>query len=221
MAAGSGYVSLMNSTVQSLLERCGQTYAEEAGIRLADKPAPLYQLLVLTVLLSTRIRAKVAVAAAQELFRDGCTTPRRMLEATWHQRVAALGRAHYVRYDESTATALEKGAHLLLDRYAGDLRRVRQTAGGDLERLRNLLQEVPRIGPVGAEIFCREAQAVWPELRPYFDRRALAGAELLGLPATATSLSSLVSPDRLASLAAALVRVTLDPHLAAQVKDDS
>ena len=34
----------------ALLKRYGRTYADEAGIRLADKPAPLYQLLVLATL---------------------------------------------------------------------------------------------------------------------------------------------------------------------------
>jgi hypothetical protein len=41
-------------TVKTLLERYGRTYAEDAGIRLADRPAPLYQLLVLATLLSAR-----------------------------------------------------------------------------------------------------------------------------------------------------------------------
>jgi hypothetical protein len=40
---------------KALLEQLGSTYASEAGIRLADKPAPLYQLLVLATLLSARI----------------------------------------------------------------------------------------------------------------------------------------------------------------------
>ena len=35
-------------TVKTLLERHGTTYAEDAGIRLADKPPPLWQLLVLS-----------------------------------------------------------------------------------------------------------------------------------------------------------------------------
>jgi hypothetical protein len=34
-------------------------------------------------------------------------------------------RAHYRRYDESTATALGEGAQLLIDRWHGDLRRLR------------------------------------------------------------------------------------------------
>src|SRR5215207_3436626 len=41
--------------VRVLLDRYGTTYAEEAGIRLADKPSPLYRLLVLALLLSARI----------------------------------------------------------------------------------------------------------------------------------------------------------------------
>jgi endonuclease III len=86
-------------TVRALLDKAGRTYAEDAGITLADKPAPLYQLLVLSTLLSTRIKADIAVDAAREL-RRAFPTPRKMLDASWQDRVDALGRAHYVRYDE-------------------------------------------------------------------------------------------------------------------------
>jgi endonuclease III len=204
----------MRTTVKSLLETAGTTYAEQAGIRLADRPAPLYRLLVLSVLLSTRIRADIAVAAARELFRAGCGTPRGMLNASWQERVDALGRAHYVRYDESTATALGEGAQLVLDKHSGDLRRIRS---GDVEQLRESLQEVPRLGPTGSDIFCREVQAVWPELRPYLDRKTLDGARRLGLPADSGRLAKLVQSQQLATFAAALVRVALDAKLARQV----
>jgi hypothetical protein len=208
----------MDKLVRSLLDTCGRTYAEEAGIKLADRPGPLYQLLVLTVLLSTRIRASVAIAAARELFAAGFGTPERMRSASWQQRVNALGRAHYVRYDESTSTALGEGAELVVNEYHGDVRRLRDRAGGDVRKLRQLLQQVPRIGPVGADIFCREAQAVWPQLRPYLDRRALDGARRLGLPADPQRLAKLV-PDRdLARLSAGLVHVTLDRDLVKQIK---
>jgi hypothetical protein len=208
----------MDKLVRSLLDTCGRTYAEEAGIKLADRPGPLYQLLVLTVLLSTRIRASVAIAAARELFAAGFGTPERMRSASWQQRVNALGRAHYVRYDESTSTALGEGAELVVNEYHGDVRRLRDRAGGDVRKLRQLLQQVPRIGPVGADIFCREAQAVWPQLRPYLDRRALDGARRLVLPADPQRLAKLV-PDRdLARLSAGLVHVTLDRDLVKQIK---
>jgi hypothetical protein len=195
--------------IARLLRAYGRTYAEEAGITLRDEPAPLYRLLVLTVLCSVRIRAGIATDAARELFAAGLRTPRAMADSSWRARVDALGRAHYVRYDESTATALGDGAALVLDRYRGDLRRLRARASGEPEKLRGLLQEVPRIGPVGAGVFCREAQAVWPELRPYFDERALAEAAALALPHTPAGLARHVPPKDLARLAAALVRAGL------------
>jgi hypothetical protein len=197
-------------TVRALLDKAGRTYAEEAGIRLADKPAPLYQLLVLSTLLSTRIKADIAVAAAREL-RTHYGTPRKMLDASWQDRVDALGRAHYVRYDESTATALGDGAQLLLAEFGGDLRKAR---GDDLaEHLRRF----PRLGPVGVDIFCREAQAVWPELRPYLDAKTLDGAKKIGLPEDPARLAKLAGGD-VSRLAAALVRVSLDSKLAKAVR---
>src|ERR1700754_886187 len=117
--------------IRRVLSTAGRTYAEEAGIPLADKPSALYRLLVLSVLLSTRIKADISVAAARELANAGWRTPRRMLDSAWQQRVDALGRAHYVRYDESTATALGDGAAWLLREYSGDLRKLRDAAGGD------------------------------------------------------------------------------------------
>ncbi|MEU9357665.1 endonuclease [Streptomyces sp. NPDC048301] len=197
------------TTVHDLLETHGQTYAEEAGIRLRDTPMPLYQLLTLCVLLSARIKADIAVAAARELFDAGMRTPRAMDEASWQDRVDALGRARYRRYDESTATSLGEGARRALDRYHGDLRRLRDEAGGDPDRLRELLSDFPRIGPVGAAIFSREAQGVWPELRPAFDTRAQDAADGLGLPHTPGELAALVDGEDLPRLAAALVRTRL------------
>ena len=194
---------------RQLLDESGETYAHEAGITLKDTPSPLYQLLVLSTLLSTRISATIAVAAAREIFEAGWRTPRAMSEASWNEVVDALGRAHYRRYDESTATALGEGAELLIDRWRGDLRRLRREAGGDPARIRELLQEFPRIGPVGADIFCREAQGIWKELRPAFDRRALTGAHENNLPEDPARLEGLVPSKDLPRLAAALVRSTL------------
>lgn len=201
----------------SLLDRAGRTYAEEAGIRLRDTPAPLYRLLVLAVLLSTRIRADIAVAAARELAAAGLGTPERMLAASWQDRVDALVRAHYRRYDESTATALGDGAQLLRSRYRGDLRRLRDEAGEDPDRIRDSLTAFPRLGPVGAAIFCREAQDLWPALRPALDGKALDGARRIGLPDDPAELARLAPGGALAPLAAALVRVALDRDLADEV----
>ena len=197
--------------VERLLAEAGRTYAAEAGIKLANTPSQLYRLLVLSVLLSAPIQAKVAVATARELSKAGLGTPAHMAEATWQQRVDALGRGHYVRYDESTATALGDGARLLLDKYSGDLRKLRDQAS-DRKELKALLREVPRLGPVGVDIFCREAQQVWPELRPYFDDKARKGAQRLGW--SAEDLPKLVGEDDYARLSAALVRAGRDKKLA-------
>lgn len=200
----------MKRSVAELLDKYGTTYAAEAGINLRDKPSPLYQLLVLASLMSARIRADIAVAAAHELFTAGWRSPQAMLKSTWQQRVDALGRGGYVRYDESTARYLESEAKQLMDNYRGDLRRLRDAAGSDVRALRRRLKEFTGIGDVGADIFCREAQVVWPNLRPYFDRRALAGAKQLSLPTDPGRLARKAQDEDLGRLAAALVRVQLD-----------
>ncbi|MFC9753455.1 endonuclease [Streptomyces sp. NPDC056921] len=220
-------------TVDALLARCGTTYAAEAGIRLRNTPQPLYQLLVLSDLLSARIRASVAVSAARALFAHGMRSPRRMAGATWQQRVDALGEGGYRRYDERTATQLGEGARLLLADYGGDLRRLREEADGDLDVLRAGLRRTPGIGPAGADIFVREVQAVWPEVAPFVDGKAFQGAERLGLPASPAKLVELVEPAErtkpaepagpadghgVAVLAAALVRAALDKHIVDDVQ---
>jgi endonuclease III len=208
-----------DALVAELLDRYGRSYAEEAGIRLADKPSPLYELLVLATLLSARISADIAVAAARELFAAGYRTPQAMREASWQDRVDALGRGHYKRYDERTATMLGDGADLIAERWHGDLRRLRDEAGGEAGRIGSLVQEFPGIGPAGAAIFLREVQAVWPSVAPYLDDRVRTGARELGLPDSVAGLAAQAgSGQDLARLAAALVRVTLTKNAAGEVR---
>ncbi|MFE3475011.1 endonuclease [Streptomyces bacillaris] len=201
------------------MAECGQTYAEEAGIRLKDTPQPLYQLLVLSLLLSARIRASVAVAAARALYGHGLRTPRRMVAATWQQRVDALGEGHYRRYDERTATQLGEGAQLLLDTWRGDLRRLRAEADGDRDRLMEGLRRVPGIGPAGADIFVREVQSLWPETGPWVGAKGLQGAERLGLPTSPGRLARAAHGHDGATVAAALVRAALDKDIVARVAE--
>jgi endonuclease III len=207
--------------VRALLDDYGRTYAEEAGIALKDAPQPLYRLLVLSTLLSARIRASVAVAAGKELSKAGMRDPKRMAEATWQQRVDALGRGGYRRYDERTATQLGDGARLVIERYGGDLRRLRERAHGDVAEIRRALQEFPGVGPAGADIYLREAQAVWPEAAPYLDAKALEGARRLGLPDSPAALTRLAGDTPPAVLAAALVRATLGREAADRVLEDA
>jgi endonuclease III len=200
--------------VRELVRAHGQTFAEEAGIPLKDTPQPLYRLLVLALLLSARIRGSIALDTARELYEAGLRDPRRMADADWQQRVDALGRGGYRRYDERTATQLGDGADLLTERWGGDLRRLRKEADGDVAALRRLLQEFPGMGPAGADIFLREAQRVWPEVAPYLDDKALSGAQRLGLPKDPDRLADLAGNTEPAVLAAALVRAAVDKEVA-------
>ncbi|MHA7960174.1 HhH-GDP family DNA glycosylase [Streptomyces sp. L500] len=206
-------------TARALLRAHGRTFAEEAGIRLKDTPQPLYRLLVLAMLLSARIRASVAVESARALAGAGMKDARAMADATWQQRVDALGEGGYRRYDERTSTQLGDAAELLLERYGGDLRRMREEADGDVDRLRDLLTEVPGIGPTGADIFLREVQGIWPEVHPYLDAKTLQGAERLGLPKDSRALARLVERDETPALAAGLIRAALDKAVAEDVRE--
>jgi endonuclease III len=198
-----------DDVAHAVLDRYGRTYADEAGIRLADRPAPLFQLLVLALLLSARIGASVAVAAARGLFAAGWTTPQRMREAGRSRVVTALGDAGYRRYDERTATRLREMATLVLEKYGGDLRRLGTAADGDAHRAAVLLREVNGIGPTGSAVFLREVQAVWPWVRPCLDSRATGGASRVGLATDPGELARIVPPDELARFAAGLVRISL------------
>ncbi|MEU7766836.1 endonuclease [Nocardia sp. NPDC049190] len=207
--------------VHALLDRAGWGYAEQAGIKLGDKPAPLFQLLMLAELLSTRISADIAVAAARELVGSGYRTPQRVVDADWQELVDALGRAHYRRYDESTATRLGANAARVIDRYHGDLRELGEEAGHDANRAADLLCGFQGIGPTGSDIFLREVQDVWIWVRPHFDERALRGARRVRLPDDPDRLADLAPRNHTADLAAALVRVTLDEEIAEEVLADA
>ncbi|MER5918360.1 endonuclease [Streptomyces sp. NPDC001982] len=200
------------AVVRALLERQERTYTAQAGIRLRNTPAPLYQTLVLAILLSARIRADIAVAAARALFDAGLRDPRSMADASWQERVDALGKGGYRRYDERTSTMLGKGAELLLERYDGDLRRLLEEPDP-----RKALLDVPGIGPTGADIFLRDVQGIWPEFAPYIDRKALDGARRLGLPDSPEKLSGYVAGRELPRLADGLVHAALDKPLADEV----
>jgi len=194
-------------TVRTVLDRFGTTLAAEAGLRVENRPAPLFQLLVLTELVSARIATSVAVATAGELRAAGWTTAERLAEAGRQPLVAALGRGGYRRYDLRTAALLPQLAKDVLTRYRGDLRNLARTAEEDVGRAAVLLREFPGIGPVGAAVFLREAQAVWPWVRPFLDDRSREGARRVGLPEEAEALAALVPGEDFARLAAGLARV--------------
>jgi endonuclease III len=200
------------TVVRRLLKVAGTTFAAEAGVRLSDKPMPLFQLLVLCMLASKPIDAETAMRAGRELFRAGLRTPRAVLASDRPTMISAFGRAHYVRYDESSATRLTDIAEHVRDEYAGDLRKLADRSKGGVGEAKRMLKQFKGIGDTGADIYLREVQDVWTWVRPYFDERAGGAAKQLGLPTDSTKLASL-APRSNARLAAALVRVALDDDL--------
>ena len=197
---------------RAVLSRHGTTFAEDAGIELADSPAPLFQLLVLAELLSARIGAGIAVAAAVELTRARLDDPAR--------RCATPGGPRSSPPSAGPATAATTSAPPRncgtwpssswtgTAAICGVWPRRRTATSGRADRL---IQEVKGIGPTGAAVFLREVQGVWPWVRPYLDDRARAGARRVGLPDDGDRLAELVPPDDLARFAAALVRVARLP----------
>ncbi|BBY20513.1 endonuclease [Mycobacterium stomatepiae] len=198
--------------VRRVLKAGGRTYADEAGIRISDKPMPLFQLLVLCMLASKPIDAAIAMCGARELFETGLRTPKAVLAAERQTMISAFGRAHYVRYDESSATRLTEMAQRVSDEYFGDLREIAERSRHDAALAKRMLKDFKGIGDTGADIYLREVQDVWTWVRPYFDDRAIAAAKQLGLPADPVKLGAL-APRANARLAAALVRASLDDDL--------
>ncbi len=199
-----------DALASALLDRYGRTFAEEIGIPVEkNQPAPLFQLLVASLLFSARIAAQNAAQAARALIDAGLTTPRKMADATWQQRVDVITWHGYKRYDESTSTRLGQVAELCLDRYGGDLRRLRDEAGYDVGEEKRLLTEFKGIGPLGADIFLREIQLAWEEVYPYADDRILQVAARLGLPDDTPGLAKLSRRRDFPRLVAALMRVHL------------
>ncbi len=197
-------------TVRALLREHGTTYAEEVGINLGrETPSALFRLLCASLLFGARISAASASKAARALSKAGWTTAQRMSDATWSERAQVLNQNGYARYDERTSSMLGDTAQMLVERYGGDLRRLREAAKRQPASERRLLKEFKGIGDVSVDIFFREAQAVWDELRPFADARALAAARQLDLGDAPAALAELVPAREYPRLVAALVRVDL------------
>jgi endonuclease III len=130
-------------------------YARDLGIDLASKQETAYfEWFLACLLFGKPIQQEVAKRAYQELIKDGLITPDAILQAGWDKLVEILDRAHYVRYDFSTATKLLDISNELKSKY-GTLTNLLQQSHS-VDELSSRLQEFKGIGPKTAEIFLRD-----------------------------------------------------------------
>ncbi|WP_292290359.1 hypothetical protein [Marivita sp.] len=199
-----------DTIIDRLLDRHGRTYCDELGIDIAkNTPSLLFRWLVASILYSARINADNATRTASALTDAGMTTADKMAAASWQDRVDVLSTSGYKRFDESYSRNLGDMAETLRDDYGGDLRELRAAADQDPREMRKRLKAFKGLGEVGIDIFFREVQLAWPELRPFADKKALKAAKKLGLPTTAEGLAEKAGEEDFPRLVAALVRTEL------------
>ena len=136
--------------------------AEDLEISFGDASdeVALFKWLIASFLMGKRIQADIAAQAYRVIIekrqRD---TPRKLANCSHRELVMMLGEAHYVRYDETTATRLLALAHKLNDEYAGKVGNI-VAESADRQAFEKRLAEFDGIGPKTVEIFMREAGPV-------------------------------------------------------------
>ncbi|MFE9203190.1 hypothetical protein [Micromonospora sp. NPDC007230] len=195
----------------------GRGFAERYGFRVINNPSSLFQVLYLSVLLARRGDFRKAVDSAVALRDSGWDSAARLARSLHADRVRVLREAGQRGDVDQLATVLGDLARAVVDRYRGDLRRLRTAAQQDPARERRLLRDLPGVDDDVIELFLREAQAVWREVAPVADKRALVAARRLGLGRSADDLAGLAGSgesERLAWLVGALARVDLEKRYA-------
>lgn len=136
------------------------SYARRLQIDLASKrERELFKWFLACLLFGKPIQTEIAEQAYRELVKARLTSPKAVRSAGWDRLVELLDRAHYVRYDFSTATKLLEVCQELTRRY-GTVKNLLAEARTPLE-LSKRLQEFKHIGPVTARIFVREVRPIW------------------------------------------------------------
>jgi hypothetical protein len=144
--------------MQRLTKR--SSYARRLRINLASKKEEeIFKWFLACLLFGKPIQTEIAERAYHELVAARLTSPDAILRAGWDKLVLLLDRAHYVRYDFSTATKLLEVSRELKRRY-GTLTNLLAAAKTPSE-LSARLQELKHIGPVTARIFLRDVRPIW------------------------------------------------------------
>ncbi|AZF27236.1 DNA methylase [Pseudomonas sp. R2-60-08W] len=135
--------------------------AAELGIALKpDDDISLFKWFIASFLMGKRIQAPIAAQAYKVIVEEeGRDTPRKLQHCTARELVAMLGRAHYVRYDETTAQRLLDLSAKLNAEYGGKITHMRE-ASDNRQAFEKRLGEFEGVGPKTIEIFMRDAATV-------------------------------------------------------------
>ena len=136
------------------------SYARRLRINLSSRnEEELFKWFLACLLFGKPIQTEIADQAFQELVAARLTNPGAVIRAGWDKLVRLLDRAHYVRYDFSTATKLLEVCEEL-KRHYGTLTNLLAQARTASELSRRL-QEFKHIGPVTTRIFLRDVRPIW------------------------------------------------------------
>lgn len=135
--------------------------AHDLGIDLkCANEAELFKWLIASFLMGKRIQGLIAAKAYQVIVeKHNRDTPQKFASCTHRQLVVMLGQAHYVRYDETTASRLLALANKVNAEYDGKVSNI-VGASADRHVLEKRRAEFDGIGPKTIEIFMREPAAV-------------------------------------------------------------
>jgi hypothetical protein len=136
------------------------SYAHRLRIDLTSKnEEELFKWFLACLLFGKPIQREIAEQAYRELVAARLTSPAAILRARWAKLVLLLDRAHYVRYDFSTATKLLEVCQELKRRYGTVTKLLAQARTAS--ELSRKLQEFKHIGPVTTRIFLRDVRPIW------------------------------------------------------------
>ena len=135
--------------------------ASALGIELTpEDDSSLFKWFIASFLMGKRIQAPIAAQAYKVIVEEqGRDTARKLQHCTSRELVTMLGRAHYVRYDESTAQRLLDLSAKLNAEYGGKISHIR-SASADRKAFEKRLCEFDGVGPKTIEIFMRDAAKV-------------------------------------------------------------
>ncbi len=179
-----------------------QTLCEEVGIVLSlSNPNSLFQLLILSVLLSKRILSRLAVQAFKAFVSHELIDALSIIECPHHVIVKILKSSGYSRYDESTAHSIRYDAWLVMTRYSADMRNLfRKNKDASNRTIESELLAFKGIGPVGYQIFLSEVQVIYTRIYPRTTPKAIVNAQKLSLDINAIILFFSILPRSQARL---------------------